>query len=131
MIIKRIITNLFLGLLFCTPLTVLAQNSFIGDWKMQIPDETGKLMDLKVSIKSDAKLTVDFGNDGTLEVEGKYVVEGDQITFEDISGPNACLNQKGIYKFVVTETTFVMTRVSDACEGRGGPEGKMAFTRIK
>jgi len=129
--IKRISINLSLGLLFCLPFTVFAQNSFVGDWKMQVPDQAGKLMDLKVSMKNDGKLAVDFGNDGTIEVDGKYAIEGDQITIEDIGGPNACLNQKGIYKFVATETTFTMTKVSDPCEGRGGPEGKMVFTRMK
>lgn len=123
--------NLLLGLLFCLPFTVLAQNTIAGDWKMQIPDETGKLMDLKVSMKSDGTYTVDFGADGSNEIEGKYTIEGDQITIEDLSGPNACPNQKGVYKFAVTDTTNTMTKVTDPCEGRSGPEGKMIFTRMK
>ncbi len=127
---NTIAKNLFLGLLFCLPFTVLAQNTIAGDWKMQIPDESGNMMTLKVSMKADGTYTADFGADGTIEINGKYTLEGDQITIEDVSGPNACPNQKGVYKFVVTDTTNTMTKVSDPCEGRSGPEGKMVFTRM-
>lgn len=123
--------NLLLGLLFCLPFTVLAQNSIVGDWKMQIPDDQGNMMTLKVSMKADNTYAVDFGADGSVEINGKYTIEGDQMTIEDTSGPNACPNQKGVYKIVVTDTTNTMTKVSDACEGRSGPEGKMVFTRMK
>lgn len=128
---SMIVKNLFAGLLFLLPFTLAAQNAVVGDWKLQIPDETGSLMNLKVAMKADGTFTVDFGGDGVNEIEGKYTVEGDQITIEDLSGPNACPNQKGIYKFVVAGDTNTFTRVSDPCEGRGGPEGKMLFTRWK
>ncbi len=123
--------NLLLGLLFCLPFTGFAQTSIVGDWTMQIPDEQGNMFPLKVSMKTNGTYVVDFGADGSSEIEGKYSIEGDKITIEDISGPNACPNQKGVYTFVVTETTNTMTKVSDACEERGGPEGKMVFTRMK
>ncbi|MFN7117696.1 MAG: lipocalin family protein [Saprospiraceae bacterium] len=122
--------NLLLGLLFCLPFTAFAQASMVGDWKMQMPDDQGNMMTLKVSMKADGTYSVDFGADGSSEIEGKYTIDGNKITIEDISGPNACPNQKAVYTFALTETSNTMTRVTDPCEGRGGPEGKMVFTRM-
>ena len=123
--------NLILGLLFCLPFTLLAQNGIVGNWTMQIPDDQGNLMSLKVMMKENGTYSFDFGAYGTNEIEGKYTIDGNKITIEDTSGPNACPNQKGVYTFVITENTNTMTRVSDPCEGRSGPEGKMVFTRLK
>lgn len=119
----------FLGLLFCLPFSLMAQTAtLVGDWKTQIPDDTGKLMPVKLSMKSDGTFTVDFGVDGTSDITGKYTIEGEQITIVEVTG--SCPDKKGIYKIVVTATTFNMNRVSDECETRGGPEGKMAFTKM-
>ena len=125
----QIVKTLFLGLLFCFPLSLMAQNAaLIGDWKSQIPDNTGKLMPIKLTMKNDGTFTVDLGVDGTSDIAGKYTIEGEQITIVESVGN--CTDKKGIYKIVVTATTFVMNRVSDECENRGGPEGKMAFTKL-
>lgn len=123
--------KLLLGLLFCLPFTAMAQHALVGDWTMQIPDDQGNAMTLKVTLKENGTYTVDFGADGTGEIEGKYTIDGNKITLEDTGGPNACPNQKGVYTFAITENINTMTRVSDACDGRGGPEGKMVFTRMK
>jgi len=125
----KIAKTVFLGLLFCLPFSLAAQNAaLIGDWKSQIPDSTGKLMPIKLSIKNDGSFTVDLGVDGTGDIVGKYILEGEQMTIVESVGN--CPNKKGIYKIVVTKTTFNMNRVSDECENRGGPEGKMAFTKM-
>jgi hypothetical protein len=119
----------FLGLLFCLPFSLMAQTAtLVGDWKTQIPDDTGKLMPVKLTMKSDGTFTVDLGVDGTSDITGKYTIEGEQITIVEVTG--SCPDKKGIYKIVVTATTFNMNRVSDECETRGGPEGKMAFTKM-
>jgi len=129
--LNTISKKLMLGLLFCLPFTLLAQSAIVGDWSMQMPDGQGGTMTMKVSMNENGTYSVDFGADGSSEIEGKYTIDGNKITIEDTSGPNACPNQKGVYTFVVTENTNTMTRVSDGCEGRGGPEGKMVFTKMK
>lgn len=119
-----------LWLLLLLPFAAFAQ-SLQGDWTMQVPDENGNMMLLKLSIGEDA-YTIDFGNDGTPEVKGKYSTEGDQITVQDVEGAMACpADAKGIYKFEVTDTSMTMTIVKDDCPGRGNPEGKMVFSRAK
>ncbi|GJM34345.1 MAG: hypothetical protein DHS20C18_33460 [Saprospiraceae bacterium] len=120
----------FLVLLcFALPLSLMAQSSHVGDWQTKIPAEDGTMLALKVSLSADGTFAVDFGNNGTIEINGKYEVSDNQITIQDISGPNSCTTGKGVYKLDVSETTMTMTRISDGCEGRGGPDGVMAWTR--
>lgn len=124
---KNIITKtLFIGLLFLLPFTVSAQASVVGDWKSEAPNEQGKMEPFKVSLKVDGTYTIDFGINGSVEIEGKYSVEGDKMTIED----NACTEGKGVYTFVMTDTTNTLTEVTDPCK-RGGPTGKVVFTRMK
>lgn len=115
----------------CTVLSafsIMAQ-SVEGDWLFKIPTEDGQMMEAKLSMKGGA-YDVDLGNDGSVEVKGVYTVDGNTITVQDTEGENACKGDaKGIYNFKVDDKTLVMKRVSDPCEGRGGPDG-MSFTRM-
>ncbi len=111
---------------FCLPLGLAAQ-SIEGSWKTQVPDGQGGMMTLKVTM-SNGTYAVDFGADGSIEINGKYEVSGGQMTIEDTGGPNSC-NGKGVYKLEITDTTMKMTRVSDACPDRAGPEGVMSWTK--
>ena len=49
------------------------------------------------------------------------------MTIQDVTG-GGCTG-KGVYNVKVTDTALFMNRVSDECEGRGGPEGLMQFKR--
>ena len=122
--------ELVFAMLLFIPFFMMAQSPE-GDWKITFPTQDGKTMDAKLSM-ADGKYTVDFGLDGTFEVEGDYTVEGDQITIKDSKGEQACLEEDaiGIYSFKVDDKSFVMTRVSDPCTGRGGPEGVLSFTKL-
>lgn len=125
---KNLLKNT-LWLLLLLPVAAFSQSPQ-GEWTMQVPDENGNMMTLKLSIGKDA-YTVDFGMDGTLEVKGNYTVNGDEMNIEDVEGSQACIGTKAVYKFAVTDESMTMTRVKDDCEGRGGPEGKMVFSRAK
>lgn len=126
----KMMKYLILGLLFSLPFALAAQTSMTGDWKLELPDGNGNLLTFKVSMKADNTYIVDLNNDGTSEVQGKYTVEGDQITMEDTSGEYACTGQKGIYKFVIEGDKNTLSKVSDACPIRGG-NGQMIFMRWK
>lgn len=122
--------NVLVGLLFCSPLIGFAQAATVGDWRSSTVDEKGNPATFKVSLKADGTYAVDFEEDGTIDIEGKYSIEGDQMTIEDTGGPAACKDGKGTYKFVTTETTNTLTEVTDPCD-RSGPAGKIVFTRIQ
>lgn len=117
----------FLALaLLLAPLSLLAQSP-AGTWQMSIPDGNGNMVPLKVVISDQGTYTVDIGADGNIETKGKYTVDGTKMTIQDTEGSD-CTGQ-GVYTFKVEGDTFTMTKVSEACEGRSGPEGVMVFKK--
>lgn len=112
-----------ISLIMCLAVSVSAQ-SHVGKWTADFPSDQGTAT-LVVDIKSDGTYALDWGNDGTIEVTGKYSVDGNKMTIADDSDCQG----KGVYTFTVDNSTLTMTRVSDACPDRGGPEGKMVFQR--
>ena len=108
------------------PLSLFSQN-ITGSWKMTVPTEDGGSVQFKATINADGTYSLDFGADGQVEVTGKYSVKDGVMTFHDVSGSDC--TAKGVYKVSVSGDTLTMTRVSDGCENRGGPEGVMKMTR--
>ena len=120
----------FLLLFFCFSLSsgLFAQSGPVGEWKAMIPaDDKGNMMPMHVSIKADNTYAIDFGGDGTVEIKGVYSEKDGQLIIQDNEG-SECTG-KGVYTYEVTADGLTMTKVSDECEGRGGPEGKMVFDR--
>lgn len=113
---------------FSFPLALFADTSVVGNWQLSFPTDDGGTMTVKVSMKNDGTYTVDFGVDGTIEVNGKYKVEGDKMTIKDVSGPQSC-SGTGVYTVTVEGDTLTMKQISDECEGRSGPEGVLVFSR--
>lgn len=108
------------------PLGLVAQSP-VGSWKMSVPGQDGKMVPLKVDISADGTYAVDYMADGTVENKGKYTVEGEKMTIQDTEGSDC--TEKGVYTYKVEGNTLTMTRVSDACADRGGPEGVMKMER--
>ena len=112
---------------FCISTSLSAQSEVVGEWKTMVPGEEGKMIPLHVTIKADNIYWLDFGGDGDIEVTGMYQAKDGQIQIQDVEGSDC--TGKGVYAFKVDDEGMTMTRVSDECEGRGGPEGKMVFSR--
>lgn len=105
-----------------------AQSDVVGEWKTMVPgQEEGSMMPILVSIKADNTYTVDFGADGAVEIKGAYQSKGNQLVIQDVEGSDC--TGKGIYTYEVSDEGMTMSRVSDECENRGGPDGKMVFSR--
>ena len=117
------------GLFLLLPLFAFTQNPLVGTYLMDVPAEGGGQMTIKLDIKPDGTYLVDLANDGTVDVQGNYEINADQLSITDSGGRNACLNQKGVYKFTVDAAQMTMEVVSDSCEGRRGP-GKMMWRRV-
>lgn len=121
-----------LALIVCISLAAQAQSSSIaGAWKSEVPaGEEGQMVPVKLLISEDGTYTVDFGMDGVVEIKGHYSIEGNRLTVQDDAyGENPCTG-KGVYTFSVDAANFSANRISDECENRGGPDGKMSFTRM-
>ncbi|MCB0588194.1 MAG: hypothetical protein KDD06_23075 [Phaeodactylibacter sp.] len=125
----RYLPSLFILICLGFSINLSAQSSPVGEWKIMVPDRSqeGAMIPLFVTIKADNIYWLDFGGDGNVEGTGKYVAKGNQMIIQDAEG-SECTG-KGIYTFEVTDKSMTMTRVSDECEGRGGPDGKMEFSR--
>jgi len=122
----KVLIRLFLACMAMLPFGLMAQSP-VGVWKMSVPDENGKMTPLKVDISADGTYAVDFGADGTIENKGKYTLDGGKMTIQDTEGSD-CTAQ-GVYTLKIEGDTLTMTRVSDGCANRGGPEGVMTMQR--
>ena len=122
----KTIHRLILVLLLFLPLGLMAQ-SIAGTWKMSVPADDGSMMTLQANISADGTYALDWGADGSIEVKGKYTAENGKMTVQDTEGAE-CTAQ-GVYNYKIEGNTLTMTRVSDGCPNRGGPEGVMSMTR--
>lgn len=122
----KLLIPLFLLLLAFLPFALIAQNP-VGAWKMSVPDENGKMTPMKVDISADGTYALDFGVDGTIETKGKYTLDGGKMTVQDTEGSDC--TAPGVYILKIEGDTLTMTRVSDGCANRGGPEGVMTMQR--
>lgn len=122
----KAVHRLFLVALLILPLGLMAQSP-AGTWKMSVPDENGNLTNIQVNISDNGTYAVDWGADGSVETKGKYTAENGKMTIQDTEG-GECTAQ-GVYNYKIEGNTLTMTRVSDGCDGRGGPEGVMVMQR--
>ena len=75
---------LITSLLCCLAVSISAQ-SIVGKWKFEFPSDQGTMI-MSANIKADGTYALDFGNDGSAEVTGKYTQNGDQFTVSDDAG---------------------------------------------
>mgnify|MGYP001332178249 CR=1 FL=1 len=118
--------RLLLALMAMLPFGLMAQSP-VGNWKLSVPDESGNMIPLKVAISEDGTYALDFGADGKIDTKGKYTAEGGKMTIQDTEGSDC--TEQGVYSFKIEGDTLTMTRVSDACANRGGPDGVMTMQR--
>ena len=116
----------FFFIMAMLPFGLMAQSP-VGNWKMSVPDENGKLMPMKVDILADGSYNIDFGAEGSIEIKGKYTVDGAKMTIQDTEGSDC--TEKGVYTIKVEGDTLTLARMSDGCANRGGPEGVMTMQR--
>jgi hypothetical protein len=122
----KVLFHLFIACMVMLPFGLMAQSP-VGAWKMSIPDQNGKMTPVKVQISEDGTYAIDFGADGTIDLKGKYTVEGGKITVQDTEGSDC--TAPGVYTLKIEGDTLTMTRISDGCTNRGGPEGVMTMQR--
>ncbi len=122
----KMLYRLFLAIMTILPFGLMAQSP-VGAWKMSVPDETGKMTPVTVTMSAEGTYAVDFGADGVVDIKGKYTLDGGKMTIQDTEG-SGCTEQ-GVYTLKVDGDTLTMTRVSDGCANRGGPEGVMSMQR--
>ena len=118
--------RLLIALLLLAPLGLAAQSP-VGTWKFSVPGQDGKMIPLTVNIADNGTYALDFGADSTVDTKGTYSLDKDKMTIQDTEGTDC--TAPGVYTIMVDEKTLTMTRVSDGCPNRGGPEGVMKMER--
>ena len=109
-----------------SPLSLMAQSP-VGSWKLPVPDGSGNMITLKVDISAEGTFTLDVGADGNIETKGKYTMDGAKMSIQETEGTEC--TGVGVYTIKVEGDTMTMTRISDACTDRGGPEGVMVLIK--
>jgi len=122
----KVLFHLLLAFIAMLPFGLMAQSP-VGTWKMSVPDENGKMTPLKVDLSENGTYAIDFGADGIIDTNGKYTVEGGKMTIQDTKGSDC--SEQGVYTLKIEGDILTMTRVSDGCDGRGGPDGVMTMQR--
>jgi hypothetical protein len=112
--------------LLLSPLSLMAQSP-VGSWKLPVPDGSGNMITLKVDISAEGTFTLDVGADGNIETKGKYTMDGAKMSIQETEGTEC--TGVGVYTIKVEGDTMTMTRISDACTDRGGPEGVMVLKK--
>ncbi|WP_373552064.1 hypothetical protein [Haliscomenobacter sp.] len=112
--------------LLLSPLSLMAQSP-VGSWKLPVPDGNGNMVDLKVEISDQGTYTINVGDDPTTATKGKYTMDGSKMTIQDLEGADC--TGVGVYTIKVEGDTMTMTKVSDACTDRSGPEGVMVLKK--
>ena len=122
-------TYFILTLAFLLISSISFAQSVQGDWELNWDDGQGNSGVATLTIKA-STYEVDLNSDGIVDVKGDYSMEGDVMTLQDTEGEQMCSGE-ATYKAKVKDGKFTMTRISDPCEGRGGPEGVLEFTAKK
>ena len=81
------------------------------------PAGTFRSEDALLTFAADGKFRLE--HNGSLLVNGRYRVEGDQVTFEDEGGPMACdAGVAGRYRWTYDGKQIGFKAVEDGCTGR-------------
>ena len=105
--------------------------SILGDWAMEGTTPEGEATTTKISFLEDGKMTVDFGNDGTIDVQSTYQLNGNQVSFRDTSEESPCYNKVGTYEFQIEGDTLTARVVDDPCDERRGDGEPGTMTRME
>ncbi|MEL6391509.1 MAG: hypothetical protein AAFY36_08425 [Bacteroidota bacterium] len=113
-------TNKFIALaaiLLALPLCLSAQN-VTGDWAMSGTTPDGQAFNTSVSFHADGTMTVDMGNDGTVDIQANYTHADGQISISDSAEASPCYGKTGVYNISIDGDQMSVSLVSDPCDAR-------------
>ncbi|RMF30648.1 MAG: hypothetical protein D6765_02935 [Bacteroidetes bacterium] len=124
-------SSTLLSVLLLAAAPLFSQNALTGTWLQQGLDAEGNPNRTVLQILPDGSFQLDLNQDGTFDIQGRYEIDGNQVTIWHV-GPDATCpaEQKGLYRYSLDGEYLSMTRISDPCPERGGPRGMMGFKRM-
>lgn len=109
----------------------LAAQSMQGSWLMEGTTEDGAKITNKITFAADGSLTVDFANDGTVEVRAAYKQEGNKVTILAPAKEDPCHGTTGVYQVSIDGDVCTVNLVEDGCDMRRGDGKPGKMTRAK
>lgn len=119
---------MLLGALFIIPFFMSAQ-SVVGSWLMEGTTESGAKITNKISFLASGDMTVDFANDGSIEVKATYTQAGDKVSITATSKEDPCSGTVGVYQVTIAGNTCTAKVVNDPCDARRGDGTPMVMTK--
>lgn len=118
--------TLFLLLLATFALDKPAVQELQGSWVITTPCDCPDRKEItwKTTFKADGTYDVDIDVDDSVDITGRYWLEGNTLTVQNDKGCTA----KGIYTFTIEGDKLWMDPIEDGCEGRKPPQ-KVYFTK--
>jgi hypothetical protein len=123
-------TLIIAAFILLTPFFMSAQ-PILGDWLTDAETAEGVAVKNKLSFKKGGEMLVDFGNDGTTDVECVYTVKGNQITIQAITAGDPCGDTIGTWEFKVEGDLIYTKPIDEPCEERRGDGSGLTMTRVK
>jgi hypothetical protein len=99
----------------------------VGSWVITTPGDRGEPMTWKLTFNSNGTYAVDFDLNGSVEITGKYSIDGTQVSVQN-DPECGCCTDKGIYKFGFEDGRLWMNPVDDPCDERRPPQ-KVFFSK--
>jgi hypothetical protein len=113
---KNLIPFILIFYLF-SPVKSHSQNDLIGTWVGEFTNDY-QTMEITWEFSVDT-YHLDMNKDGSIEVSGRWEIQGIELYLWDNSGLMACPEtQKGIYKYEISNDILNLTLVEDECPGR-------------
>lgn len=121
---------MLLGALFISPFFMSAQ-SVVGSWLMEGTTESGAKIMNKISFLANGDMTVDFANDGSIEVKASYTQAGDKVSINATVKEDPCYGTVGVYQVTMAGNTCTAKLVEDPCDARRGDGSPMIMTKVQ
>ena len=119
-----------LVLLFAFPFFVHAQ-SLVGNWTIENTGPDGTTMQSLLTFNDDGTMTIDFMNDGRIDVRSDYKVDGNKVTVKDTQEHSDCYGTIGIYEVSFDGNTCSVKPIDDPCDTRRGDGSGIVMTRVE
>lgn len=113
--IKKLIS--LAALLLIVPMCLSAQD-VTGNWAMSGTAPDGQAYNTTISFHADGTMTVDMGNDGSIDIQANYTLADSQMSISDLAEQSPCYGKTGVYSVSLDGDQMTVTLIDDPCEAR-------------
>ncbi|MEM8582683.1 MAG: hypothetical protein AAGF87_00370 [Bacteroidota bacterium] len=113
--IKKLIS--LTAILLIVP-TCLCAQEVTGNWAMSGTAPDGQAYNTTISFHADGTMSVDMGNDGSIDIQANYTHADGQMSISDIAEQSPCYGKTGVYSISLNGDQMTVALVDDPCDAR-------------